>query len=159
MSAPNGHADPAQVAANVEAGRHSALLGAILTALRSESLETAVADFQHRQMVLEGFPVTGSKRVLVYRTGSGNDNLPVPTTGVLVVQSNSGRFGGTIVNSGASTVILYLCSAGVATPGAPAIYLAANGGSWDFRLGNMLWCGSVSAVAQGASSSLTVAEV
>jgi hypothetical protein len=155
----NGHPDPAAVAATVETSRHVALLGAILAAVRSEVLEIAVADAQYRDMVLDQFPVAGSKRVIAYRTGSGFDSLPVPTSGTTVVGANAARLGGTIVNSGANAVILYLCPTGRATAGAPAIWLAGNGGSWDFRLGNLTWCGSVTAVAQTGASSLTVAEV
>lgn len=151
--------DPAHVAQAMELGEHSKLLRALLAEARTNPIDIAVADSQHREMVLDQFPVTGSKRALVYRTGSGFDGLAVPTTGVLVLGSNVARLGGTIVNLGANAVILYLTSTGVQTAGAPAIWLAATGGSWDFRLGNVLWCGSVSAVAQTAGTTVTVAEV
>lgn len=151
--------DPAHVALAVDQGRQTGLLAAILAEMRSDTLDVGVADYAYRQMVLDNFPVAGAKRVLVRRTGNGADTFPVPTTGALVLPDNAGRLGGTIVNSGANPVILYLCDGGAARPGSPAIYLAANGGSWDFKLGNLLWCGNVSAVAQTAASTLTVAEV
>src|SRR5581483_11085722 len=142
----------------IELGKQTELLQALLGKERTDVLEVAVSDGLHREMVLERFPVAGAKRVIANRTTTGNDNLGVPTTGVLVVGANSARLGGLIVNAGATPVILYLNRSGLATPGAGAIYLAA-GASWDFRLGNLLWCGSVSAVAQGASSTLTLTEV
>jgi len=155
----NGAAHPEVVAYGVELGKQTELLQALLGKERTDVLEVAVADSLHREMVLERFPVAGAKRVIANRTTTGNDNLLVPTTGVEVVGANSARLGGSIVNSGANNVILYLARGGLAAPGAGAIWLVANGGSWDFRLGNLLWCGSVSAVAQVAASSLTVAEV
>lgn len=151
--------DSAQAAVAVELAKHTQLLASILAQSRTDLIEVAVADSEHREMVLEKFPVSGAKRVLAYRTSTGTDGLAVPTTGVLVVSANTGRVGGQIVNSGSNAVILYLCAAGKAQTGAGAIWLGAGGGSWDFRLGNVLWCGSVSAVAQVASSTLTVAEV
>jgi hypothetical protein len=61
--------------------------------------------------------------------------------------------------------VLYL-AADLLTPGgaaplgegAPQLYLAAGGGSWDLRLGALLWCGTVIAFSQ-AGSTLTIAEV
>lgn len=151
--------DSASVSATVELARQTAILAATLSQERASIIELAAGDMQHRERMLEDFPAPGSKRLLVHRTGNGNDVAAVPTTGVLALQGNTARLGGTIVNSGANAVILYLCGAGVATPGAPAIWLAANGGSWDFRLGNVLWCGNVTAVAQVGASTLTIAEV
>src|SRR5581483_6957930 len=110
-----------------------------------------------QEILLDNFPVAGSKRIIVRRTSYGYDSLPVPTTGVLALQADSARLGMTIVNSGANPVILYLTSTGVATPGAGAIYLAANGGAWDGRLGNVPWFGGVTAVAQTSASTLTIA--
>lgn len=160
MSTGNGsNTGDASLVAGMELGRVRALLEALLAEARAELLEVAVADVQARELVLDQFPVPGAKRAIAYRTGSGADVFAVPTTGVLVLQANESRLGGTIVNSGANAVLLYLTNTGAATPGRPAIWLAASGGSWDFRLGNILWSGSVSAVAQVSASTLSVAEV
>lgn len=151
--------DPAGVTQAMELGRQTQLLGELLRRATADIVEVAVGDIEHREMVLEQFPAAGSRRLVAYRSGTGNDSFPIPTTGAVVLNHNVGRLGGTIVNSGTNPVILYLCQAGKAQAGAPAIFLAASGGSWDFRLGNLLWCGSVSAVAQVAASTLTIAEV
>lgn len=159
MSANGAPVDSGMVTLAMELGAQTQLLHALLAESRSDLLEIAVADVQQRELVLDQFPVPGSKRAIVFRTGNGTDNLAVPTTGVLVLPDNASRLGGTIVNSATNPVILYLCATGKATPGVPAIWLAANGGSWDFRLGNVIWGGSVSAVAQIGASTITVAEV
>lgn len=150
---------PQQVAANVELGKHSQFLQAILAQLRTQVLQVAVGDTQQQELSLNNFPVAGAKRVIAQRNGAGYDFFSVPTTGALVLSVNEGRLGGQIVNSGANAVVLYLWANGAAGAGKPAIWLAPNGGSWDFRLGNLTWCGSVSAVAQTGASTLSVAEV
>ena len=151
--------DSGTVASAVELAKQTAILGELLRQDRADLLDIGVGDFQGREMILEQFPTTGSRRVIAFRTGNGNPSMTVPTAGVLALPDNAGRLGGQIVNSGGAAVVLYLCGAGIPTQGVPAIYLAANGGSWDFRLGNLLWCGNVTAVAQGSPSTLTVAEV
>lgn len=153
--------DGHQVAAAVELNQQTRLLTALLSQQRAGPLEIAVGDFSQRELVMDSFPVAGSRRALVFRSGAGTDNVPVPAApaGVLVLPENAGRLGGAIVNSGAAPVILYLTVNAAPTPGAPAIWLAASGGSWDFRLGNVLWSGNVSAAGQGGVSALTVAEV
>ena len=67
--------------------------------------------------------------------------------------------GGRIVNTGSVAVTLYLTERAVPVVGVPAVWLAPSGGTWDMRLGNVLWCGNVSAIAASATSTLTVAEV
>ncbi len=159
MPAGNGQVHPAVAAYGLELTQQTELLRAILAKERTDIIEVAVGDTSHQEMVLDNFPVAGAKRVLAQRTSTGADAIAVPTTGILVLEANSARLGGQIVNSGTNAVILYLARTGLATPGAGAIWLAAGGGAWDFRLGNLLWCGSVSAVAQTGASTLTVAEV
>lgn len=156
---PTTPANPVLTAQVTELGKHTTYLDAILAQLRSESAQVAVSDAVQQEMTLEHFPTTGVKRLLARRTGNGTDVFAVPTTGVLVLPANEARSGGQIVNSGGFAVILYLTANGRATSGVPAIWLAANGGSWDFKLSNLLWCGSLSAVAQGTASTLSVAEV
>lgn len=158
MPATNG-IDPSGVALATLMSEHTPLLAAILAAVRSEVLEIGVGDVKYRQMVLDQFPVAGSKRVLAYRTGAGSDGIAVPTTGALVVVANEARLGGRIVNAGTNNAVLYLTDRPVPASGAPAIYLPSAGGAWDFRLGNLTWCGNVSAIALTGASTLTVAEV
>jgi hypothetical protein len=158
MSATNGHlVDPSGVALATLMSEHTPLLHAILAALRADTVQLGVSNAQGREMVLDQFPVTGSKRVLVYRTGNGTDGLSVSTTGVLVFAANEARLGMTIINSGASAVVLYLSDQ--PRKGVPCIYLASGGGAWDGRLGNLDWAGDVFAVAQGGSTTLIGGEV
>jgi hypothetical protein len=128
----------------------------------------AVGDFQKTQdVLLHDWPVAGSERLVAYRTGAGFDGLPVPqSTAVpqnsLLLNSGPGRLGLHIVNIGAFPVILYLTFRSVPASGAPAIYLAANGGAnsyWRGMIGQSVWCGHVSGVAIGGISTITIAEV
>jgi hypothetical protein len=156
---------PSLVAVAAGLGEQTPLLAAILAELRSGTLEMSVSDAHRREMILSKFPITGAKRALVYRTGNGADAAAVPTAtlstpiGALMLPSNQARLGGQIVNAGAVPVILYLTERPVPVSGIPAIWLAASGGSWDFRLGNTVWCGNVSAIGQGGTSTITIAEV
>lgn len=158
MSNANGHTiDPSGVALATLMGEHTPLLHAILAAIRADTVQLGVSDAQGREMVLDQFPVVGSKRILVYRTGNGTDGLAVPSTGVLVVPANEARLGMTWINSGTAPIILYLSDQKRA--GVPAVYLAAGGGSWDGRLGNLDWAGNVFAVGQGGASTLVGGEL
>lgn len=148
-----------------ELRRHRTLLEALLAQARSGVLEVAVTDAERRQLVLDQWPVVGAKRIVAYRTGNGSDSVAVATATIstpatqIVLGGNEGRIGGQIVNNGSNAIILYLTDRPVPVEGVPAIYLAAAGGSWDFRLGNVLWCGNVSAVAQTSAGTLTIAEI
>jgi hypothetical protein len=149
--------DPSGVALATLMSEHTPLLAAILAAIRSDTVQIGVSDAQPREMILDQFPVAGSKRVLVNRTGNGTDGLAVPTTGVLAFAANEARLGLTIVNAGTSPLFLYLSDQ--ARKGVPCIWLAANGGAWDGRLGNLDWAGNVFAVAQGSATFITGGEL
>jgi hypothetical protein len=156
--------DPATATMAMHAEAQSRLLSSLLAEARSDTLNLAVGDFNGQEITLEKFPVSGIKRLCIRRTGFGFPSFPVTTTPVVAVPVNEGRLGGTIVNTGANAVFLYLgaqITDAVPQPeaGIPVIWLVANGGSWDFRLGNVLWAGSVTVVAAAATSTLTIAEV
>lgn len=157
--------DPSGVALATLMAEHTPLLASILAELRSGTLEVGAGDIKFRQMILDQFPVAGCKRLLAYRTGNGTDAAAVATATYaapingLVLPANEARLGGAIVNTGANPVNLYLTDRPVPVVGVPALQIQGTGGSWDFRLGGLLWCGHVSAVAVTGSSSLTVAEV
>jgi len=166
MSKGNGAAlaNPAQVTIALELGSQTQILAALLAAARSELLEVGVSDAYGRELTLEHFPVTGSKRVLAHRTGAGNDNLVVPATGVLALVANEARLGCRITNTGANPVILYLADQKRA--GAPAIYLGVVtpgndifGATWDGKIGNTIWAGNVWASPTTGTSILLIAEV
>jgi hypothetical protein len=153
----DGQVDPSGVALATLMAEHTPLLHSILAELRADVIDLGVSDAQGREMMLEQFPVAGSKRVLVYRTGNGTDGLAVPTTGVLVFPANEARLGLTLINTGANAVILYLTDQRKA--GSPAVWLAAAGGAWDGRIGNLSWAGNVFAVAQVGASTLVGGEL
>ena len=161
----NGFHAPSMIAVAAGLGEQTPVLAAILAELRSGTLEMSVSDAQRRELILNKFPVTGAKRALVYRTGNGNDATAVATATyatpvqAVVLNANQARLGGRIVNTGTNAIVLYLTERAVPVVGVPAVYLAASGGAWDLLLGNVLWCGNVSAVAQTGASTLTVAEV
>ena len=157
MPGSNGFADPAAVTASVEFGKIVTLLGSLLAEARAEVQELGVSDAPGRELTLEHWPAVGSKRTVVERTGNGYDGLAVSTTGVLLVPANEARIGSTWINSGANPIIIYLAS--YAKKGAPAVWLAANGGAWDGRFGNLPWCGNLFAVAQTTASTIVGGEL
>jgi hypothetical protein len=111
---------------------------------------------------LENWPVPGlTRKVLSNRRVTGTDSFTATAaTPALIVDSLPGRLGGTIVNAGANPAILYLVGPGHITAiaaGNPAIFIAANGGSWDFRLGNVPWSGPVSVIS-ALGTTLTVVQ-
>lgn len=132
---------------------------------RAELRQLCVTDREPAQSTMRDFPVPGVVRRIVRRTGQGGLVNLAAGTPALLVAANEARLGGQIVVSGAGAVVLYL-AADLLTPGGGAplgegaaqIYLTGTGGSWDFQLGPLLWCGNVIAVAQ-ATSAVTVAEV
>ena len=166
MASDNGSMHlPSTIAVAAGLGEQTPLLAAILTELRSGVLEMSVSDARGREMILSKFPVTGAKRALVYRTGNGNDAITVnaatyaTAVPALVLPANEARLGGRIVNTGTNAVTLYLTERPVPVIGVPAVWLAGSGGTWDLRLGNIVWCGNVSAVAATGTSTLSIAEL
>lgn len=155
-TAPEQH-DAASTAVASTLGELAHVMRGILKALQFGVTQVAVLDHAPAESVLENWPAPGARRALVERPSTGTDDLAVTTSGVTVLGHDEARIGGRIVNSGAEPVILYLHNAQRAGKG--AIYLAANGGDWDLRLSNLLWCGTVFAVSQGGASTLTVAIV
>lgn len=145
------------------------LLEAILTSRRYDIVDLVVGRFAYQEMVLEDVPGPGARRILVDRQGQGQAALAVPSGTVTpVLPVNEARVGGEIVNWGATNVALYLCDAGdiggvgnALSPQAanrPALVLNAGGGSWDYRLGNILYGGAVQAAGIAGATTLSVAE-
>jgi hypothetical protein len=151
-----------------ELSEQSTTLHELLTAARARPEGLSVGDYDHQHgLLLHDWPVAGSERVVVRRTGSGFDGLAVPQTAqppVLsrIVNASVARLGLQITNIGAFPVVLYLTDRPVPAPGAPAIYLAANGGAnsyWRGLIGQTPWCGNVSAVAIGGASSVAICDI
>jgi len=156
---------PGPVESHVDLSETNALLRRLVGQERARIEQLCVTDREPAQGDMNNFPAPGARRLIVKRTGSGGSFALTAAAPVEVVRGNEARLGGQIVVSGAGAVVLYLgadlLTPGGGTPlseGVAQIWLNANGGSWDFRLGDLTWCGRVVAVAQAASS-VTVAEV
>lgn len=143
---------------------HRQMLAALLGAERYNILQITVGNFDRRESVLLDSPGQGARRLIVPRYGQGQNGLAIPSATVTeVCEQDEGRFGGLIVNTGANPVRLYLCPPGdIGGPGSalsgqatqrPATYLAPLG-SFDFRLGNILYGGTVCAAGVGGASTL-----
>lgn len=101
------------------------------------------------QVVTKDFPFEGAKRAIVKRSATAlNVPFPAAATGLLL-PDNANRLGGSVVNKSASGVTIYLGQN--ANPGTGSLWLAPNGGSWDFRVSNTVWCGNVFAVADAGN--------
>lgn len=162
-AAPDGDGYYAELCA--ELAETNRLLRGMLTQDRAGIEQLCVTDREPAQATMENFPTVGARRLIVRRQGAGGLFALAAGVPLAVLQPNENRLGGTIVNAGAGAVTLFLAgdllTPGGGSPlaqGAPQIQLVANGGTWDLRLGNLLWCGSVIAQA-AANSSVTVVEV
>lgn len=146
------------------------LIMALLAAERANVIQVSVGNFDRREVSLLDFPpgMGGhTKRLIVPRYGLGGVVL-VATTVTEILEQNEGRLGGQIVNSGGFPVRLYLTTPGDIggagnalsnqAPNRPSVWLAANGGAWDFRLGHMTYGGTVCAVGIGGASQVDAAE-
>lgn len=141
--------------------RLNEVMDLILEALDVRTEQICITDQSPEPGLQKDFPTPGSQRWIINRLATGG-NVEIPEaidTDVLV--GNPNRIGGTIVNKGAKPVLLTLAKANAAKAqeGLAEIWLVAEGGSWDFRLGNLLWSGSISAKAEGGASILKVVEV
>jgi hypothetical protein len=150
-------AEPAELAA---AAAELKVLEAIRDALRGSAVNMAISNHVTEPVTLTDFPFAGAIRWLIPRQATGGRLAVEEAVQVRALEHNPSRIGGTIVNVGEKEVTLTLTDRlGAALPGQGQIGLVAGGGSWDLRLGNMLWCGSVAAAGVGGNSTLTVVEV
>ena len=115
------------------------------------------------EKVLPNWPIAGeSRRILPARTAGGLYQVVQQGSGSGasdLFDSDYGRGGLQIINTGSVPCYVYLAKGGDArNGGAPTLYLAANGsGTWDGKISNELWCGPVSAEGIGGTTTLTVA--
>lgn len=140
-------------------------LGEQLVAGRSSITQLCVTDREPAQLQMRNFPVPGAQRLIVRRPGQGGSYTLAANTPTLLCAANENRLGLTIVNAGAHAITLFgstdLLEPGSSSPlagGAPQAILAA-GASWDGRLGNLQWCGSVLAVDTTGGATVSVWEV
>jgi hypothetical protein len=140
--------------------RLNEVMDLILEALDTRVEELCITDQANEPGLQKDFPTPGSQRWIINRLATGG-NFAIGEADSDVLQANSNRIGGTIVNKGSKPVLLTLAPAAAAKSqdGLAEIWLAQEGGSWDFRLGNMLWCGSISAKAEGGETALKVVEI
>lgn len=136
-------------------------LGLLVEAADTSTMQLAVTNVGDDPALQKDFPTPGSQRWIVHRLATGGTLLlpaGVPTD---ALGPNVNRLGGTIVNWGTTVVVLTLANAAtdVAQEGLAEIVLNPEGGSWDFRLGNLMWCGAVSAESLVGEGKLSIAEV
>jgi hypothetical protein len=158
----HGDANMAEMCAEIRA--MASLLQRLLTQERAEIPQLCVTDREPAQAEMHDWPVPRARRLIVRRAGNGTTINLAAGAATLLVDGNEARLGGSIVVSGAGAVTLVLSKDLAGTDGkplavgAPQLFLAASGGSWDFRLSGLLWCGSVTAIA-AANTTVTVAEL
>ena len=157
MASSNGTDQASAVAAATGLAEVTVLLHSLLAQSRVEPINLGISDAHGQGLTLEHWPVTGTKRVLAYRTGNGYDGLSVPTTGILLAGPNEARIGSNWSNSGTNPIILYLSDQ--QRKGVPAVWLSANGGSWDGLWSGLVWAGNIFAVAQTATSTIVGGEL
>jgi hypothetical protein len=161
-AAPAANGDMGELAR--ELAETNRLLRGLLTQEQNEIQELCVTDREPPEQRMENFPLPGACRLIVRRPGAGGTFAVPINTPTSILAANENRLGGRITGDPANPVTLYLSSdllqPGSGTPlnnAAAQIRLPA-GGAWDLKLGDVLWCGNVIAVAAVAST-VSVAEV
>lgn len=111
----------------------------------------------------------GFRRTVVVRTSTPPSNLSIPVTGAIIFVGNHARLGGAIVNTGANALLLVLGidlqnltgapMGGAAQAGYGTLWLAPNGGSWNFKLTDIIWGGSVYGYALGGTTTIVGVEL
>lgn len=154
-NSPAGLADRASTALN----RLNVIMDLILEALDTRVEELCIVDGNVEPGLQKDFPVKGAQRWIINRTPDGRDLALEAAIKTLILPANVNRLGGTIVNKGEKPVTLFLAGLPSIGPGTATLSLSAFGGSWDFRLGHLFWCGNVVAAAIGGNSELSITEV
>jgi hypothetical protein len=137
------------------------LMEDLLSRENTSLLQIAVIDGDRQARKLVNWPVAGAGRYVVQKRGLGNPTgglVLAQNTPALIASADMARLGGCITNIGSNPVWVYSCD--LATYGAtpqpsiPQHWLAAGGGSWDLKDGNILVCSSLVAVCtvSGGSS-------
>jgi hypothetical protein len=114
-------------------------------------------------------PVEGITRTVIHRTPIPPSTFTVPTTGAIIFTANVARFGGALINTGSNPLQLVLGvdlanvqgspMGGVGQAGYGTLWLSASGGSWNFKLTDSLWAGSVYGYAIGGSTTIAGLEI
>lgn len=107
--------------------------------------------------LVKDFPFDGARRGLVRRESNGPANTIVTVAGVLLYDADVNRLGGILRNTDAvNGITLWLAERAQGARG--SVWLAPNG-SWDFKLGELLWGGAVFAVAAAGTPAVTGAVI
>ncbi len=139
-----------------------ALLQQIRDGVRGGAQNIAITEEAVPPMLTQGFPVPGAERWLISREPTGGV-VALPEGQInQVLAANRARIGGSLVNEGKVDVRLFLVDVNTARSGSAGrgtLWLGRNGGTWDFRLGTLLWGGSICALPIEGASSIAVVEV
>lgn len=128
----------------------AALLAQMLDQMGTSPITVAVTDTEVSPGAEVEFPVPGTARQTIKRITAGGVVVPDTAAVTLVVPSDNRRLGGTIINMDTAAGVTLLLADPNQTAGVARIWLAPGGGAWDMRLGNLLWCGNVSALSDAA---------
>lgn len=142
------------------------LLRKISEGLRGSAAQLAVSNHVAQPVTMADWPVAGSTRLLLPRQavgGQGGGIMHIPSTSyTAILAHNPNRIGATIVcyGKGGAYLLLQDRPATTVIPQTMGVIgLNGEGGSWDGRLSNLTWCGSVTAIAVEEETTLTVVEV
>lgn len=130
-------------------------------------LQVGVGSSQRRERIMNDWPVTGGKRVIVPSDRAYGATVPLAAaTATKICENKESRIGGAITNKGANGVTLYLGNLEeypamarplIWLPGVSATLASSN--IWNFLLSNAVWTGSVVAIADTGGTTIVTAEV
>lgn len=115
-------------------------------------------------------PHKGIRRTIAQRTAIAPMNTSIPTNGAPIFPDNPNRFGGAVINTGTSPLLIVLGVDFTGLSGSPfegstgpggygTLWLAANGGSWNMKLTDVLWAGSVFGFGIGGTTTIAGTEI
>jgi hypothetical protein len=135
----------------------TALLQALLNQMASDPAQLCIGDSTSRLALTKDFPYEGATRAIIGRTPQAGNGINGAASGLLF-DYEPNRLGGIIVNKSAANGVTLVLS-GSQNSAAGQVWLAPNGGTWNFLLSGIVWCGSVFAVADSGNLSLASTSV
>jgi hypothetical protein len=138
-------------------GAQGSTLREILRELISSPAQLVATNAAAAPGVQTDFPIKGARRQVLERVAAQQANgVAVTAASGLVITENERRLGLSIVNAGGVGVTLSLGDGPATVHG--GLWLAPAG-SWDGLVSNVLWAGSVQAIADAGTSVLAVVEL
>jgi hypothetical protein len=125
--------------------------------------DVIAGDFKGPESVLLSNPPV--RRLRITKKCHGFESLAITNVGdpVQIAESNEGRLGGQVVNTGANPCYIYPAPAndlaGMPVGNRPGMWLSASGGSWDFTISDIVWGGSVCALSITGATTLSMVEI